>query len=241
METKEQVEERRRRRKRLMLYEKEKGGVGSTGTMATFAHLLMHRGIPLIFIEASLSQRDIEHAYGGRYPVEPVDLGDESDQEKLITIIDDAPDDAYILVNVPGGRFEDLDRVHEFLRFAIEDEEDPLDIDVDIVWTMGLDQASRATLDAMLAGDPPGRVLLNLPAWHGRPEKFVLVDAELLAAVEKTGGDVFCCPALPEHIYDMFRTGNIGLDQIDAGLSRGTRARFRMWQRDVEDALGGLF
>ena len=241
MATKEQVEQHRRKRKRLMLYEKEKGGVGSTGTMATFAHSLMHRGISVIFIEASLSQRDIEHAYGNRHRVEPIDLGDESDQEKLITIIDDAPDDAYILVNVPGGRFEDLDRVHEFIRFAIEDEEDALDIDVDIIWTMGLDQASRATLDAMLAGDPPGRVLLNLPAWHGPPQKFVLVDAELLEAVAKTGGDVFCCPALPEHIYDKFRTDNMGLDQIDAGLSRGTRARFRMWQRDVEDALGGLF
>jgi len=239
MATKEQAEEHRR--KRLILYEKEKGGVGSTGTLATSAHTLMLRGVPLIFIEASLSQRDIEHAYGGRHRVEAIDLGDESDQEKLITIIDDAPDGAHILVNVPGGRFEDLDRVHEFLRFAIEDEEDLLDIDVDIVWTMGLDQASRATLDAMLAGDPPGRVLLNLPAWHGTPEKFVLVDAELLAAVAKTGGDIFCCPALPEHIYDKFRSGNVGLDQIEADLPRGGRARFRMWQHSVEDALGELF
>ena len=148
---------------------------------------------------------------------------------------------AYILVNIPGGRFEDLDRVHEFLRFAIEDEEDPLDIDVDIVWTMGLDQASRATLDAMLAGDPPGRVLLNLPAWHGPPEKFVLVDNELLEAVAKTGGDVFCCPALPEHIYDKFRSGNVGLDQIEADLPRGGQARFRMWQRDVEHTLAEFF
>ncbi|MBR0553733.1 hypothetical protein [Stakelama marina] len=230
-----------RARKRLVLFEKEKGGVGSTGTLVTLAHLLMLREIPIVFIEASLSQRDVEHAYADRHRVEAIDLGDDADQEKLVTIIDEAPDGARVLVNVPGGRFEDLDRAHEFIRFVIEDEEEAIDIGVDIVWTMGLDQASRATLDAMLAGNPPGRVLLNLPEWHGPPEKFALIDDDVLGKIEKTGGDLFCCPAMPEHIYDRFRSSNIGLDQILGHLSRGERARFRKWQRDVEAAMEGLF
>lgn len=227
--------------KSLNMFEKEKGGVGATGSLAVAAHVVAMRGTPVEFIEASVSQLDILNAYGGHYPVHQVDLKQGDASDRIIDIVDRAPEDAVIFANIPGGRFEELDEVHQIVRFALE--ECALQVDVNIVWTMGLDKASRVTLDALLEGDPPGRMLLNMPTWHGPVEKFVEVDDALIERIKAAGGLIYRTPALPEHLYNLFRSREIALDQIATtpGVSFGNRAAFGLWQRDARDVLEEIF
>lgn len=227
--------------KRMYMFEKEKGGVGSTGSLATAAHVVAMRKTPVVFIEASVSQLDILNAYGDHYPVHEVDLGAGDASDRIIDIVDQAPENAAIFANIPGGKFEEIDEVHDIIRFALT--ECALAVDVNIVWTMGLDKASRVTLDAMLDGDPPGRLLLNLPAWHGPIEKFTELDDTLVERIEKAGGAIYRTPALPVHLYDLFRGREIALDRIATtpGVSFGNRVALGLWERAVQAALGGIF
>jgi len=231
-----------RAKKRLYMFEKEKGGVGSTAALAAAAHVAMLNGAHVVFIEASMTQLDIKNAYGRHHPVHTVDLTVNDASDRFIDIIAEAPDGAAIFANIPGGRFEEIDEVHNIIRFALEQDE-TLNVDVTIVWTLGLDKASRVTLDAMLAGDPPGRVLLNLPAWHGERDDFVEVNADVEASIEETGGFIFQTPALRSHLYDLFRGKEIALDQIKTapGVSFGNRMAFGLWEREAVDALGAIF
>lgn len=228
--------------KRLYLFEKEKGGVGSTGSLATVAHLLIMRGEEVEFIEASLSQRDIINAYGQSHRVHEIDLTGESASDDIIDIIDKAPPESAILANIPGGRFEELDGVHELIRYATELEH-AVDVDVNIIWTMGLDKASRVTLDAMLDGAPPGRVMLNLPEWLGSPEDFTEVDEALVTRIEQGGGCVFQMPKLRTHIYDFFRTREIAFHHIAAmeGVTVGNRMALRQWEDSIRNSLAEIF
>jgi hypothetical protein len=227
--------------KRLIMFEKEKGGVGSTGTLVTLAYLLAQRETPLVFVEASLSQLDIANAYHDR-AVHELDLGAEDAQVQLIDIVDQAPDGAAILVNVPGSRFEELHRIHKFVEFVLSDEV-AFDVEVLIVWTMGLDAASRVTLDAMLDGGPPGRVMLNLPAWQAPPERFSNVDEPLFARIAETGGSIFATPELPTFLYDYFRVNQIAIDRIAGtpGVTFAQKIALREWAMHVRHALGEVF
>lgn len=227
--------------KRMYMFEKEKGGVGSTGSLATAAHIAAMRGTPVEFIEASISQLDILNAYGSHYPVHQVDLAAADASDRIIDIVDQAPAEAAIFANIPGGKFTEIDEVHDIIRFALE--EGALEVDVTIVWTMGRDKASRVTLDAMLDGDPPGRVLLNLPAWTGTIDEFKHVDEALLTRIESGGGVIYQTPALHEHLYDLFRVREIALDRIAKapGVSIGNRMALGLWQSNAQAALEGLF
>ena len=227
--------------KRLFLFEKEKGGVGSTGTLATLAYLLAMREVPLVFVEASLTQLDIANAYRDR-TVHELDLGANDAQVKLIDIVDQAAPGAAILVNVPGSRFEELHRIHEFVRFVLADAPE-FDIEVIIIWTMGREAASRVTLDAMLDGSPPGSVYLNLPAWQGDPEEFFNVDDELLGRIADTGGTAFVTPALAPFLYGYFRDKQVAVDRIETtpGVTFAMRIALRKWAAEVEQTLGQVF
>lgn len=228
------------RPKKLQLFEKEKGGVGSTGTLATVAHMLMLKDEPVVFIEASTSQSDISNAYQ-HHEVHAIDLTTDDARLHLIDVIDKAPEGANILVNVPGGRFPELYVVHKFIDYVVH-EEQALDVDVSIIWTMGLDAASRVTLDTLLDSKPPGRVLLNLPGWHGNPETFD-VDDELIARIEATGGTWFVTPALDSFLYDMFRKDEIAIDRLrdQKGLTFGGRMVLSQWEKLIFKALEGIF
>lgn len=227
--------------KKLYLFEKEKGGVGSTGSLVTIAHMLIQRDETVIFVEASTTQADITNAYSGHHKVHTIDLTDEDARPQLIDVIAEAPDDAHVLVNIPGGRFHDLYPLHKFIDFVVHQEK-AIECQVNIIWTMGVDAASRVTLEALLDTDPPGRVLLNLPAWHGDPERFK-IDDQLVARVEESGGAVFATPALDMSLYDMFRQDEIAIDQIagEPGVTFGTKMVLRQWEKNVAKALEGLF
>jgi hypothetical protein len=227
--------------KTLYLFEKEKGGVGSTGTLVTIAHMLMLRGTPVEFIEASTSQLDVFNAYGDHHEVHQLALTDADASDRLIDLVAAAPPGAAILANVPGGRFEEMDEVHQLVGYALETGE--TDARVVIVWTMGMDAASRITLDAMLDGAPPGPVWLNLPEWAGPPDKFVNIDDELLQRIKGNGGCVFVTPKMPPHLYEKFRSEEVAIDRIAArpGTTIGNRAALGLWERKVAQALGDIF
>lgn len=226
---------------RVYLFEKEKGGVGSTGTLATVAHMLLQRGTPVQFIEASLSQLDILNAYKDHHIVHELTLTDADASDKLIDIVASAPPGTALLANIPGGRIEEMDLVHQIVSLATESS--AINAQVFVVWTMGLDAASRITLDAMLAGNPPGPILLNLPQWAGEAEKFKNVDEPLLTSIEDGGGRVFVTPAMPSHLYDMFRSEEVATDRIAtrAGTTLGNQIALRLWERKVCEALGDIF
>ncbi|WP_156678173.1 hypothetical protein [Sphingomonas profundi] len=226
----------------LYLFEKEKGGVGSTGTLITIAHMLMMRGTPVEFIEASISQLDVENAYGGHHAVHRVDLTGADADERVIDIVAEAPEGARIFANVPGGRLAEIEAVHRLVRHA--NEGGFLSARTEIVWTMGLDAASEATLRALLGGELPGPVHLNLPAWIGGPAEFVaLRDDALVEQIEATGGTVFVTPSLPIQLYDRFRRDQIALDRLATtkGVTLGSRVALSQWEKDVVTRLGDLF
>jgi hypothetical protein len=227
--------------KTLYLFEKEKGGVGSTGTLVTVAHMLMLRGTPVEFIEASTSQLDVLNAYGDHHVVHELVLTDEDASDRLIDLVAAAPPGAAILANIPGGRFVEVDQIHEIVSYALETGE--TDARVVIVWTMGMDAASRTTLDAMLNGTPPGPVLLNLPEWAGPPERFANINDELLRRIEEDGGRMFVTPKMPSHLYELFRSEEVAIDRIAErpGTTIGNRAALGLWVRRVDEALGDVF
>lgn len=227
--------------KHLYLFEKEKGGVGSTGTLMTVAHMLIMREVPIVLIEASLTQLDVKHAYGGRHTVEELDLTATDASDRLIDIVAAAPDEARILANIPGGQIAEIDAVHQMICFA--QREMQIELTTSVVWTMGRDAASRVTLDAVLDGDLPGRVLLNLPAWGGAPAEYKQVDDDLVRRIQATGGMIFQTPEMPRHLYDHFRTHETAIDELwqRPGTTLGTKVAIRQWAKIADEALWDIF
>lgn len=228
--------------KKLFLFEKEKGGTGSTGSLSTAAHMSARRGKPVAFIECSVMQMDIANAYGEHHPLEVVDLTSPDAADRIIDTVVRAPQGAYIFANIPGGRIEQLDAAHQVFTYALS--EDLLSARLEIVWTMGLDAASRSTLDVLLECALPGPVHLNLPVWNGKkPQDFANVDDGLRARIAELGGRTFQTPEMPEHLYNLFRTREVAFDRIASldGISIGNRAAFGLWQQHIDTALRDVF
>jgi hypothetical protein len=225
----------------LHLFEKEKGGVGSTGSLVTAAHAVMQRGEPVVFIECSVTQADVMNAYSDRHTVHEVDLKSDDAADQILSVVQLADPGARIFVNVPGGRLEDLDRVHDLIRYVQKKYPDLMR--VAITWTMGLDAASRTTLDALRESNIPGQLILNLPRWHGEIGKYSNVDVDLLDSVRTDGGIVLQMPELTPHLYDRFRKDEIGLDVLPQAqrMTFGNIAAFEMWQDRIVTMLADIY
>jgi hypothetical protein len=227
-------------RKCIVLYEKEKGGVGSTGTMMTHAHGLMLLGHPLVLVEASTTQLDIANAYS-HLKVQSIDIRESSGAaERLIDIVTAAPDDAYILVNVPGGAIEQLDEVHQIMLGA---QEIGFDAEVRIVWTVGLDAASQVTLEAIAENDLPGPLFYNLPQWAGTPEVLrAHLGERLIATLRGINASEIYTPRMPASLYDLFRSQQISPDRFKdlPQFSIGQRAVLHSWEKLAKAAAEGI-
>ena len=225
----------------LHLFEKEKGGVGSTGSLVTAAHAVMTRGDPVVFVECSVTQADVSNAYADRHTVHEVDLKSDDAADRILSAVQEAEPGARIFVNVPGGRLEDLDRVHELVRYVQKKYPDLMRVAV--TWTMGLDAASRTTLDALRESGIPGQLILNLPRWHGDLGNYSNVDRELLGSVRAEGGIVLQMPELKPHLYDRFRKDEIGLDVLMQAprMSFGNVAAFEMWEEAIAATLADIY
>lgn len=227
--------------KHLILFEKEKGGTGSTGTLATVAHVAMEKGLPRVFIECSVMQNDVLNAYGGHEKVEVIDLIESNAGDLFLQAIEDAPAGAVILANVPGGRIDTLEHVHRLIEFV--QRRFPNDApQVTIVWTMGLDMASRTTLDALLEGSLPGRLMLNLPRWWGDIDAFEHVDDDLIDRVRATGGDLFQTVEMPTHLYNLFRAHEVAIDHLPdtPNFDFGNAMALEMWAEDAAYSVAAL-
>lgn len=225
----------------LHLFEKEKGGVGSTGSLVTAARAVMARGQRVVFVECSVTQADVLHAYSDRHTVHEVDLKSDDAVDQILSAVQQADPGARIFVNVPGGRLDDLDRVHDLIRYVQKKYPDLMRVAV--TWTMGLDAASRTTLDALRESDIPGQLILNLPRWHGDLANYSNVDANLLDSVQAEGGIVLQMPELTPHLYDRFRKEQIGLDVLPQAprMTFGNIAAFDMWQDRIVAMLADIY
>lgn len=225
----------------LHLFEKEKGGVGSTGSLVSAAHAVMMRGEPVVFVECSVTQADVSNAYSGRHTVHEVDLKSDDAADQILSAVQQADPGARIFVNVPGGRLDDLDRVHDLIRYVQNKYPDLMQVAV--TWTMGLDAASRTTLDALRMSDIPGKLILNLPRWHGNLDNYSNVDTALLDSVRAEGGIVLQMPELTPHLYDRFRKDEIGLDVLPQAprMTFGNIAAFEMWQDRIVAMLADIY
>ena len=225
--------------KHLILFEKEKGGTGSTGTLATVAHVAMEAGRPRVFIECSVMQNDVLNAYGGHEKVHMINLTQSDAGDLLLAAVTEAPEGAVLLANIPGGRIDTLDKVHRLIDF-VQRRRPEAAPEVTIVWTMGLDVASRSTLDALLDGNLPGRLMLNLPRWWGELDAYEHVDDDLLDRVRATGGDLFQTNEMPEHLYNLFRSREIAIDLLPdtPGFDFGNTMALEMWAEDAAISIG---
>lgn len=225
----------------LHLFEKEKGGVGSTGSLITAAHAVMKRGESVVFVECSLTQADVSNAYSDRHTVHEVDLKSDDAADQILSAVQQADPGARIFVNVPGGRLEDLDRVHHLVRYVQNKYPDLMRVAV--TWTMGLDAASRTTLDALRASNIPGQLVLNLPRWHGDLGNYSNVDQALLDSVRAQGGVILHMPELTSHLYDRFRKDEIGLDVLLQAprMTFGNSAAFEMWEDQIAVMLADIY
>jgi hypothetical protein len=228
------------RPKCIVLYEKEKGGVGSTGTMMTHAHGLMLLGRPLVLVEASTTQLDIAVAYN-HLDVKSVDLRESyAAAERLIDIVTNAPAGAFILVNVPGGQIEQLDEVHQIIIGA---KEIGFDAEVKIVWTVGLDAASQITLEAIAENELPGRLFFNFPQWAGTPEALTAhLGEQLIATLRGISASELATPKMPPSLYDLFRSQQISPDRFKdlPQFSIGQRAVLHSWEKLAKAAAEGI-
>lgn len=238
-------DERSRRRrtdqtKSIFLFEKEKGGVGSTGTLVTVHHYLWRHGITPILIEADGTQADMAVPYEHRFTVLDLDLQSPDVPLTFLNMIGTIAPGAYVLVNIPGSSGQQLEQIHDYLLAAASHPE--CDLDTTIIWTMGPDSSSATTLESMLDGSCPGRVLLNMPDWGGSIDKYRHVTKKLVEKVHETGGGEFRCPTLVAALYDKFRIEDVGLDTIaDEDLPLGTRIAFGRWKHEVDKRFKGLF
>jgi hypothetical protein len=227
-------------RKCIVLYEKEKGGVGSTGTMMTHAHCLLLLGYPLVLVEASTTQQDIAVAYN-HLDVKSVDLRESyAAAKRLIDIVTNAPEGAFILVNVPGGQIEQLDEVHQIIIGA---KEIGFDAEVKIVWTVGLDAASAMTLEAIAENDLPGRLFYNLPQWAGTTEALIAhLGEQLIATLRGISASELVTPKMPPSLYDLFRSQQISPDRFKdlPQFSIGQRAVLHSWEKLAKAAAEGI-
>lgn len=225
----------------LHLFEKEKGGVGSTGSLVTAAHAVMKRGESVVFVECSVTQADVSNAYSDRHIVHEVDLKSDDAADRILSAVQQADPGARIFVNVPGGHLEDLDRVHDLVRYVQKKYPDLMRVAV--TWTMGLDASSRTTLDALRMSDIPGRLILNLPRWHGDLSEYKNVDKDLFDSVRTEGGIILQMPELTSHLYNRFRTDEIGLDVLPQAprMTFGNVAAFEMWEDEVAASLAGIY
>ena len=225
----------------LHLFEKEKGGVGSTGSLVSAAHAVMMRGEPVVFIECSVTQSDVSNAYAKRHMGHEVDLKSDDAADQILSAVQQAEPGARIFVNVPGGHLDDLDRVHDLVRYVKNKYPDLMQVAV--TWTMGLDAASRTTLDVLRETDIPGQLILNLPEWHGELEDYSHVDQDLLDSIRAEGGIVLDMPELEPHLYDRFRKDEIGLDVLSQarGMTFGNVAAFEMWQDKITAKLADIY
>lgn len=227
---------------RVVLFAKDKGGVGSTGTLATVHYHLLQKDERPILVEASTQQNDILKPYRDRHTVLEVDLDREDGVSTFLNQLEQTPAGSYVLMNIPGRSLIALEKIHTYLQ--IFNEISPIKAETTTVWTMGRDAPSRNGLDAMLDGDLPGRVLLNLPEWAGLPKDFDNVDEELFDRVLATGGSVFCCPKLTPQLFHLFQgKQSIGLDAIEKlpGLTMGPRAEFLAWKGRVAKNFSKVF
>lgn len=222
----------------VKLFEKEKGGVGSTGTLMSIAHMHLTAGDPVVLVEASTMQSDIANAYEGHCPVERLDLRSDDAPARLLTIISNAQPGSRVLVNVPGGRIEEVEQLHHYLIYAIDEAELP--VSASVIWTMGLDAASCDTLLATLGGALPGPLHVNLPAWHGRPHEFTLFGEAAREAVAASGGSVFTMPKLMKKLYDRFRIDEQALHVHARDFDYGDRMALSIWEGAVRRAVGGI-
>ena len=225
----------------LIVFEKEKGGTGSTGSLVTVAHVVKEMGLPRVFIECSTTQNDVFNAYGGHETVHVVDLGDSNAGDLFLRAVVEAPPGAVILANIPGGKIDTLDNVHRMINFMQRRRPDAAPR-VSIVWTMGLDMASRTTLDALLDRDLPGRLMLNLPRWWGEADAFEHVDEALVERVRATGGEVFQTWEMPKHLYNLFRAHEVAIDLLPQveGFDFGNAIALELWAEDAATSVAGL-
>ena len=225
----------------LLLFEKETGGTGSTGTLATVGHVVREMGRPRVLVECSLNQNDIFNAYGHHEPVEVIDLMASDAGDLFFKTVANAPDGAVILVNIPGGRIDTLREVHRLIEFVQRKRPDAAP-QTKIIWTMGLDAASRLTLDALLDTSLPGELWLNAPLWWGEIDEFVHIDEEVIARVRATGGDLFQTVEMPEHLYNLFRSHEVAIDRLEEvdGFDFGNAMALEMWAEDAAASIRGL-
>lgn len=227
---------------RVVLFEKDKGGVGSTGTMATVHYHLLQREETIALVDAAPHQQDIYYPYRDRHTVKVLDIHHEQGPADFLDFLGESAPGSYVLVNIPGSSIEQILKIHAFLN-AVK-RRSALPIETTVVWTMGHDAASRPMLETILSREVPGRVLLNLPEWAGLPKEFRNVDNELVAKIVATGGEPFVCPKLCEPLYRLFcGQSAIGFDQLEKwdGMTLGRRAELWSWQDKVSASLEGLF
>lgn len=221
----------------LLLFEKEKGGTGGTGSAMSVAEMLIGRNVPVTIVDMASLQLDLYAPYKGVQGVKVVEFdvrAYDASRELMRAVINSGPG-SVVIVNVPGGAAEDMVGIHDFVTYAQELLE--LTVNVSIIWTLGADACSVDTLNVMLDMDPPGPVHVNLPDWHPGHAAYEN-NVALREKVRAQGGVEVRMPRLTTDLHSRFAAEKIAPATMMKEMDIIEGAFIAMWRRSVAEALG---
>jgi hypothetical protein len=218
----------------VVAFEKEKGGVGASGTAMSFIEACLHLGVPVTVIDLGGTQGDVGRPYKNMPGVSVYvdDVISDGWVEMTLRIIANAISGSYVAINFPGGTIEQIGRFHELVDFVQRQERIPMEFNA--IWTMGEDLCSLDTLKAVVQQGVPGRLIVNYPEWAPKLD----AGSELPAYVEEHGLQLISMPALNRDIYKKFSQALIAPKRLMEDADIASSSLHAFWVGKVLHVLG---
>lgn len=218
----------------VAVFEKDKGGTGSTGTAMAVIELLLWLGVRVHIVDLADTQLDLAVPYANIDGTTVHPAGDDrlGEDGAVLRAIAGAGPAEVVIVQFPGASIGRIDRLHQLLvhiqsRIA-------LPFDVSIIWTMDSDQNSRDLLALTLNSALPGTLHVNWPEWNGEQR----IPADLTAAIAAQDGVIFSMPALAEPFYQAFKADRVAPQSLYQDDDFVTQAMLDLWLTSVAKSVG---
>lgn len=217
----------------VAVFEKDKGGTGSTGTAMTVIELFLWLGLHVHIVDLADTQLDLAAPYTDidNVTVHQVEA-QHGEAGAVIRAITRANPGEIVVVQFPGSAIQRIDRLHQLLVHATG--RVSLPVDIAIIWTMDRDQNSRDLLALTLDTSLPGSLHVNWPTWNGAPN----IPESLAARIADQNGVVFAMPTLDDQFYAAFKADRTAPRALYVKGDFVTQTMLDFWLTSVATAVG---